>query len=101
MNPIIGMIHNMKLNRWHPVIFLEAPLPGGDGPSRHKSRLHHTSGFETRELAITSAKGELADRCKAQFFGEIKFSLEKDFPWDGEGVPAMVVFFDDNGIPMF
>lgn len=95
-NPIIGMIHNTKNDTYHPVVFSEHPLPGPpeDGKLvRHKSKMHHTNGFATREEALANARGELAERVAEHFSGKPRFCLAKDFPWDGEGVPAMVVFF--------
>ncbi len=105
-SPIIGMIHNEKENRWHPVLFKESPLPGppsDDKPIRHKSHGHHTEGFDNREAAVASAK-ELAEQVKENAIGPVSLALEKDFPWDGEDVPAMVAFFqvkDGVATPMF
>lgn len=90
-NPIIGMIHNRKLNRWHPALYLESPLPGppnGDKSVRHKSKMHHTAGFATREEAIKNAMDDLAPKCECR-----QFALEEDIEWDGEDVPAEVAFF--------
>lgn len=106
LNPIVGMIHNQKADRWHPVIFREAPLPGPpepDKPVRHKSAGHHTEGFETREAALESVP-ELAARLEEQSGQKPKLALEKDFPWDGEEIPAMVVYFacdGDTATPLF
>jgi hypothetical protein len=96
-NPIVGMLHNTKLERWHPIVFQESPLPGGTGPVRHKSSGHHTAGFDTREAAITHAN-ELIEKLKATP------AIEKDFAWDGEDIPAMVTFFivrDGKAVPAF
>lgn len=30
LNSIWAMLHNQKLNRWHPILFQEAPFPGPD-----------------------------------------------------------------------
>ena len=97
MNPIIAMLHNTKENKFHPIVFLESPLPGPPEPGkpvRHKSKMHHTTGFPTREEAATSARGELTRKVE-EHFGKPKYCLAKDFPWDGEGTPAMVIFFSD------
>ena len=98
-NPIICMLHNEKENKWHPIVFEEKPLPGGNGPMRHKSKMHHTGGFDNREDAVISVP-ELEERVKEQAIGEVRINLEKDFPWDGEGIPAMVIFFNEAGEPV-
>lgn len=69
---------------------------------RHKSKGHHTQGFETREAALIAAK-ELAEALKPNVIGPVSLALEKDFDWDGEEIPAMVVFFainDEIAVPM-
>jgi hypothetical protein len=92
LNPIIANLHNTKTDRYHPILFTERPLPGGSGPVRHKSVGHHTVGFDTRDEAIAECRkmSENPD-CGG------RLCVEKDFEWDGEGTPAMVVFFVDVG----
>lgn len=91
-NPIVANLHNTKTNRYHPILFDERPLPGGGGPTRHKSRGHHTAGFDTREEAIAECEKMVAN---PQIGGRL--CVDKDFAWDGEDVPAMVVFFSEAG----
>jgi len=104
-NPVVAMLHNEKLNKWHPIWFKESPLPGPpseDKPVRHKSKGHHTQGFDTREAALSAAK-ELSNALKEQAIGPVSLALEKDFEWDGNDIPAMVVFFDiknETAVPM-
>jgi len=92
-NPVIGILHNTSSDRWHPVLFTESPLPGPEElgkPIRHKSRMHHTKGFATRDEAITSAREELAVKVPGA-----KFALDADLSWDGDGIPALTIFFDE------
>jgi hypothetical protein len=92
-NPIISLIHNLKTDRYHPVIFEEKPLPGGPdsgAPVRHKSKGHHTEGFDTRELALAHIENEL----KVKIPEARVVTDGGDFPWDGEDIPAMVHFFN-------
>jgi hypothetical protein len=100
LNPIIGIMHNQKLNRWHPILFTESPLPGPESPDkpiRHKSKGHHTEGFETRDAALKNCE-ELARNMKKSVVAEAKLSVDKDFEWDGVSIPAMTVFFiEKNG----
>lgn len=105
--PIIGMIHNMKDQRWHPVYFLVNPRPSqelDDPAMRYKSKAHHTGGFATREEAMNVGIPQLV-KVVAKAYDEPRLCLEKDFPWDGEGVPAIVVHFmedkDGNIVPAF
>ena len=98
-SPIIAMIHNTKLNRWHPVIFVEKPLPGPSGPDtpiRHKSSGHHTAGFSTREEALAHIKSELRPKVEERAIGAVRECLGKDFAWDGEDIPAMVIYFTEQ-----
>jgi hypothetical protein len=100
MNPIIAMLHDIQNNRYHPIIFLEHPLPGkalGEEPVRHKSKGHHTTGFATREEALADAQNEeFVGNLRANW-GEPRFALANDLPWDGKGIPAMVVWFAEVG----
>ena len=90
--PIITLLHNQKLNRWHPTFFAAAPLQGEqhtpDKPTRHKATARHTIGYETRETAL-----ETIPSLKNTIPGS-RPSLDKDIPWDGEtNTPAMICFF--------
>ena len=100
LNPIVAMLHDTEHDRWHPVVFEEKPLPGNpDNPIRHKSKMHHTEGFATRDEALVGCDG-LAHQLEDHAIGEIKMSVDKAFPWNGEGIPAMVVFFSDDEVPV-
>ena len=91
INPILAIIHNVATDRFHPVVFEENPLPGPpspDKPVRHKTKMHHTGGFDTREEALASIENDLKARLECS-----NVRTETDFEWDGEGIPAMVHFF--------
>lgn len=63
INPIAALIHNTAADKWHPVLFVESPLPGEDSankPVRYKSKMHRTEGFATREEAEADCKANLA-----------------------------------------
>jgi len=83
----IGMIHNEKLDRWHPVMFRMSPLPGGSDIDRLKSNGHHTDGFMTRDEAIAHVESRLIPELP-----DVTFDREYVQPWDGESIPASVVF---------
>ena len=94
VNPIIATIHNVPTDRWHPVLFVESPLPGPESPEkpvRHKSKMHHTTGFATRAESDNSAREELATQIPGA-----RLELDTVFDWDGTGIPAMVHFFLPN-----
>lgn len=94
MDPVIAMLHNMATNRWHPILYLFNPLPGNpENLHRHKSKGHHTVGFDTRAEAVGFATDTMVGH--ARNFGEPAFCLDVDMPWDGEGTPASVAFFSD------
>jgi len=98
INPVHAMLHNTLTNRWHPILFSESPLPGSpdaDKPIRHKSRGHHTAGFDTREEAL-----KWIDENKSKTPGS-RLCLDKDFDWDGIDIPAMVVFFAERDGKLF
>ena len=98
-NPIIALLHNTKLNRWHPILFQESPLPGPpspDKPVRHKSVGHHTSGFETKDEAVAEAS-KMVDQLAPSAIGRVQLALTPQIPWDGEGIPASVIFFVADG----
>jgi hypothetical protein len=85
------MLHNTASNRFHPIMFRLAPLPGGaeisPGVQRYKSQAHHTSGFNNRADAIKNINESMA---KVAAFG----ASTATFEWDGDSIPAMVEFFD-------
>ena len=92
LNPVMANLHNMKTDRYHPIMFQERPQPSykeGDKLIRSKSAGHHTLGFDTRDEAITECK-KLAEKTNA------RLCISKDFPWDGEDTPAMVIFFGEK-----
>lgn len=91
LNPIIAMLHNKVADRWHPIVFVENPLPGppeAGKPVRHKSKMHHTTGFATQAEAEANAREDLAPRIEGA-----KLALETVLDWDGQDIPAMVRFF--------
>jgi hypothetical protein len=86
LNPVVGNLHNLDTDRYHPILFREKPLAGGVTGGRYLSVGHHTEGFDEREDALTFCE-EMADRQQA------RLCVDKDFLWDGEDTPALVVGF--------
>jgi len=42
-------------------------------------------------------QGDTFDFLHAEnFFGPVRFALSRDFPWDGEGIPAIVELFAEG-----
>jgi len=100
----IAMLHDVDKDRYHPIIYKPQPTPSwneGD-PVRSKSMMHHTGGFDTHAEAMASASGLLitmrdqianGEGNLANWASEVYCCLEKSFPWDGHGVPALINFF--------
>jgi hypothetical protein len=94
MSPAFGMLFNTKEKRWHPILFLESPLPGppeAGKPVRLKSKGHHTAGFATREEAVKDIETK-----SKEIDPKPVVDVEKDIEWDGEGIPAMTALLADN-----
>ena len=103
-SPVVANLHDVEHDKWHPIVFRLAPTPSG--MERYKSVGHHTEGFDTREGAIECCKKMYEDMSSdGTFIGKKpRLCIQKDFPWDGQGVPAMVVFFgevDGETVPLF
>ena len=95
-NPLITILYNEKLNRWHPILFREAPLPGPpspDKPIRHKSCGHHTVGFEER----ADAEAECRKMAEHDELHDAKI-IDELIAWDGEEIPAMAICFDATNL---
>jgi hypothetical protein len=84
---IAGMLINEATNRYHPIIFYPAPLPGGDMKvfPRYKSKGHHTIGFDTLDEAQAYLKAN-----------PDWFDTGLTWKWDGVEMPAMVIFFEQD-----
>jgi hypothetical protein len=91
LNPIIATIHNTATNRWHPVLFVESPLPGSATLVRHKSKGHHTDGFDTKIESDEYATNHMTSSIQG-----VHLTLDTVFSWDGNGVPALVHFFEQS-----
>lgn len=90
---LIMVLFNTAKNTWHPIFYFESPMPGGPDNNekliRYKSKGHHTSGFEARELAISECE-RVEKRLVDGGCPLVTMEIEKDEQWDGEGVPADV-----------
>jgi len=102
LNPVVGMLYNMKLSKWHPILFYEAPFAVGQSDksfTRLRSKGHHTEGFSDREEAVKSATDLSISVAKGS--NSCGVYVEKDIPWDGEDIPAMnIVCSTKEGIPV-
>ncbi len=98
--PVLAMLHNTAKDRWHPILFRFDPTPSG--MSRHKSKNHHTEGFDNRADAEAFTRTEYAAFARKFFGVEPRLCLERDFSWDGGDIPAMVIFFsaEESPVPM-
>lgn len=93
MQALVMMLHNTALNKYHPIFYLESPLPGGsesDGNKhfiRYKSKGHHTTGFDSRDKALDSINNELIEQIKSIGYTP-NLELDGDLIWDGKDIPA-------------
>jgi len=95
-SPVVANLHNLKDEKWHPIVFRLSFTPSG--MKRYKSVGHHTKGFDTREAALEECRN-IVDRAMKEksFIGDApKLCVGKDFPWDGEEIPAMTAYFGEN-----
>ncbi len=82
---ILCILHNTETGRYHAAFFEEYPMPGPiplvDETKivRLKSKMHHTDGADTIEVAREHLR-ELRERILVSD-GNV---CEKPFPWDGE-----------------
>lgn len=93
LSPVIVNLRNTATGRYHPCVFREAPLPGGAGPRRWKSKMHHTDGFAIQEEAIAEFS-EIAKRLG----GDVRCDMAMRIEWDGNDIPASVEFFDYDAL---
>jgi hypothetical protein len=84
---IAAMLHNRKLDRFHPIFFYASPKPSecDDDVCRFRSYGHHTEGFVTRAEADADIASDCAD-------GK-NWNSGVDFEWSGEGSPASTYYF--------
>lgn len=83
-----GMLQNTATGRFHPISFRPAPMPGGSDLPRYRSIGHHTLGFDDVEAA----------RAWIKTTPEFVYDPEALWPWDGDGVPAMTIMFQNGKI---
>ncbi len=91
MKSLIMMLHNTAAGTYHPIFYLESPLPCGEAANhitRYKSKMHHTGGFKTLEEATADIHSNLVARIKENFFTAPDIEIENHIEWNGEGVPA-------------
>ncbi len=92
---LVKMLHNTITKRWHPIYYLDNPLPGGFGEDsvnlkmlRYKSKGHHTTGFDNRPDAVNCAE-QLISQLKEQ--GDtvtVEIGEVEDLIWDDENMPT-------------
>jgi len=89
MYTLIQILHNTERKTWHPIFYMESPLPGQDLSNdliRFKSKGHHTSGFVTLKAAIAETI-VVESRLVGQ--GHTVFcEIEPLLSWDGIEVPV-------------
>ncbi len=95
MKLLVMMLFNIAKQTFHPIFYLENPFPGNpDSLTRYKSKMHHTTGFATRDEAIKSINEELLPKVKSTFplYNDIVLELKSELQWDGIELPADIQF---------
>lgn len=79
-----GVLRNTATDRFHPIVFYPSPRPSEAGESvvRHRSKGHHTAGFDTLDEAIAFINARPTWR-----------HTRLVWAWDGEGIPALTFSF--------
>jgi len=91
----MGILHNIRTNRYHPIAFRPAPMPGlvdlssSSSAQRFKSLGHHTEGFDTKELALENIKS---------FPNDMKLIEGLEYEWNDEEepIPARTEFIPNG-----
>jgi hypothetical protein len=97
---IWSILHNTKLDTWHPIYFRPAPMPGGWdadlAAQRYRSGGHLTEGYAT----FDEAQAEVSRLCAEQAEAVKRDPTEPEYrpadcqyAWGGEGVPALTAWF--------
>lgn len=95
MEALVMMLKNTKENTFHPIMYLESPLPGGYEAEinrsliRYKSKGHRTVGFTDRQEAINSIEPEIEVKLKQMGYS-LNMDLDIDLVWGGINIPADV-----------
>ena len=83
------MLFNIKDETWHPILYLESPMPGSGQTDfiRYKSKGHRTVGLKDRQEAMGKIQPEMVDRLPNHVFHH---EADGDVAWDGEEMPIGV-----------
>ncbi len=91
---LVKMLHNTQTNRFHPIYYYDSPFPGGfeDGDInntiiRYKSKGHHTSGYPTRDEAISSANFLVEQLKGLNDIVAVELDEIDDIIWNDEEIP--------------
>lgn len=103
--PVVLMLKNTLSNKYHPIFYWECPLPAGQlgDHLRWKSKGHHTTGFDNRDEAVSSAMELVRQNKKMLVKGDVYYMLdeEHDTLWDGSAMPADVATFNLNNLTKY
>ena len=89
MKVLIMMLLNTAESTYHPIFYMESPLPGDNsniGFVRYKSKGHRTTGFKSIDEALESIQTEIVDRLDDNY--SITKELKGVLEWDGKDIPA-------------
>jgi hypothetical protein len=85
----VGILKSTKTEKFHPIVFRRAPMPGGADDNmyaqRYRSMGHHTEGFDTLE----AAQAYIEEQSGWKDCGAV-------WAWDEEEVPTMTEWFSSS-----
>lgn len=90
MKAIIQILHNIKRDTYHPIVYVSDLVPEKvNEVTRYKSKMHHTSGFETLDEALEDIV-TLEENVKEHLYyvSEVIKEIKEVFIWDGEDDPV-------------
>lgn len=95
---VIAILKNMSTGKYHPILWEQAPLPGGEesGVNRYRSRMHHTGGFVKHEEAVEGAQKLSQD--VSEFYGGNVLTSEDLIEWGGEDIPVNTMILSDKNV---
>jgi hypothetical protein len=98
MRGIIKILENTLEGTYHPIFYAESPLPGErTSLIRYKSKMQHTSGLASLEIAVDNINNNLLSRLEEQGYYVKKADSYEVVVWDGVEFPTDITMeYEEN-----